>query len=173
VSEKPPLSLWSPFQQYTETFLNTPWTNWHRFFNPMATLNTQLFPVHVNWNNAEDVEVEEHVISEVGSYGKQLSIIIDVIDVLMARLDKTDLTTRERRCLDRFVELTQEVESAVSDYRGPKDKGVTRSDIDRIVEELQALQRNNPAAYQAHATRLQQALLPEQPPAQKQPGDSG
>lgn len=167
MSEKAPVSLWSPFQQYTDTFLNNPWTNWQRFFNPMATLNNQFFPINVNWRNEDDVEVEHHVISEVGSYGKQLSIIMDVIDVLMARLDKTDLTSRERYCLNRFAELMQEVDSAVADYHGPKDKGVTRNDIDRIIEELHLLQRTDPGAYREHAARLQQTLQPAEPLVQQ------
>lgn len=162
-------SLWSPFHQYTDTFLNNPWTNWQRFFNPMTTLertvNTQFFPQNytINWKNAEDVEVEKHVISEVGSYGKQLSIILDVLDVLVARLDKTDMTPQERRFVERFYDLTQEVESAVADMRGPKNRGFTQTDLDSLIDDLQALKRSDPTAYDRQVRRLLETLTPAQP----------
>ncbi len=162
MKDKQPLSIWSPFQQYTETFLNNPWTNWHRFFNPMTsiqrTLNAQFFPVHVNWRNYEDVGVEAHVLSEVGSYGKQLSIILSVLDVLLARLDRSDLMPRERLCLDRFYELRQQVEAAITEYRGPREQDMVRSDFDQFVADLRLLERTDPETYRIYVNRLQQVF---------------
>lgn len=168
MKEQQPPTLWSPFQQDVGTFLNNPWTNWQRFFNPMWTLertfNTQLFPQNytINWKNADDLEVESHVISEVGSYGKQLSIITDTLDVLLARIDKTDLTPQERRCVDRFYELTSDVDDAVADIEGPKKKGMTQSNLNSIIDDLYTLKRTDPAAYDLQVQRLLQALAPAQ-----------
>ncbi len=162
MKDKQPLSIWSPFQQYTETFLNNPWTNWYRFFNPMTsiqrTLNAQFFPVHVNWRNYEDAGVEAHVLSEVGSYGKQLSIILSVLDVLLARLDRSDLMPRERLCLDRFYELRQQVNAAITDYRGSRQQDMVRSDFDRFVADLRLLERTDPETYRIYVNRLQQVF---------------
>src|SRR5437868_12976853 len=84
-----------PFQDAFEYFVIAPWTNWQRFFNP------QFFFTY----NAEDVDVENNVLREVGSYGKQLGEIFDVLIVLLDRLPEDQLTRDQRRIVTDFREL--------------------------------------------------------------------
>jgi hypothetical protein len=139
-----------PFQQAFEHFWINPQTTWDRFFNP------QIF---VSYNSA-DAGIENHVLRRAGSYGKQLGRILDVLDVLVARLPAAELTSRERLVMDRFHELARRVDSAVDDYRGtkrPTDR-ITLGDVDRVVDGLHDLARTDPAAHRVAADRLRRAL---------------
>src|SRR2546427_3202573 len=97
--------------------------------------------------NSDDVGVETHVLSRVGSYGKQLGSIIDALGVLIARtLDRSQLTPGENRIVDDLWDLSRQVDQAVADYRGTPRKGIGRADIDSVIEGLQRLRHSDPAA---------------------------
>lgn len=131
-----------------ENFMINPMTSWQRFFNPQF---------YINYNTG-DVDVENNVLQQVGSYGKQLGQIIDVLDVLVARVPQNELTFQERSALDVFRTLSEQVTAAVTEIKGPQKKGVTRADIDQMIDDLQSLARSDPQAYRLLADRLQSAL---------------
>jgi hypothetical protein len=98
--------------------------------------------------NSGDVDVENHVLSQAGSYGKQLGHVLDALGVLIARtLDRSQLTPGENRILDDLWALSRQVDQAVADYRGTPGKGVGKADVDAVVEGLQSLQHSDPDAY--------------------------
>ena len=86
-----------PFQDAFKYFMIDPMTNWQRFYNPQFYINC----------NTGDVDVENAVLREVGSYGMQLGRILDVIDVLVARLPQDELTPQERGVLYQFHTLSE------------------------------------------------------------------
>ncbi|TMK48891.1 MAG: hypothetical protein E6G66_09590 [Actinobacteria bacterium] len=132
----------SPLEEAFRRFTVAPWTNWANAFSPV--FNPQL----IISENRDDAAVENHVLSQVGSYGKQLGVIIDALGVLIARtLDRSQLTPGEHRIVDDLQELARQVEQAVADYRGTPRKGIGRADIDSVIEGLQSLQHSDPAAY--------------------------
>ncbi len=137
-----------PFQEAFEHFLINPQTNWERFFNPQFFINY----------NAPDVAVENRVLSQVGSYGKQLGRVLDVLAVLVARLPSDDLTPQERRVLDEFLDLSRRVKTAIADYRGRRDEGITVGDVDHLIDGLRSLARTDPTAHRALVERLQGAI---------------
>ena len=106
-----------PFQDAFKYFQINPVTNWERFYNP------QFFITY----NGGDVSVENQVLREVGSYGKQLGKIIDVLAVLASRLPLDELTPQERRAVDDFRDLSSRVKVAVANARGTQPEGVTAS----------------------------------------------
>ena len=135
-----------------ENFMINPMTSWQRFFNPQF---------YINYNTG-DVDVENNVLQQVGSYGKQLGQIIDTLDVLVTRVPQKDLTSQERRALDDFRTLSGQVKAAVAEVKGPQKKGVTHTDIDQLIDDLQSLARSDPQAYRLLANRLQSALAAEE-----------
>jgi len=137
-----------PFQRAFEQFWINPRTTWDRFFNPQIFVSL----------NAGDADVENHVLGKAGSYGKQLGRIIDVLDVLVARLPSEGLTPRERRAVDAFGELSRRVDAAVAEYRGDPDTGPTLADVDRLFDRLADLERSDPAAHQALLDRLRRGV---------------
>ena len=78
--------------QRCRDFVIDPMTNWSRFISP--TLNFGI--------NIEDAPVEEQVLNSVGSYGKQINRINDVLKVLLQHLDRKSLTPEEARTVREF-----------------------------------------------------------------------
>lgn len=130
-------------------FLINPQTNWERFFNP------QLF---ISYNSG-DAPIENHVLSRVGSYGRQLGTLLDAVEVLTARLPTAGLTPAERAAVDALIELRADVERAKADFRGePVRAAVSRADVDRLVGQLADLERTDPDAHRDLVGRIRQAL---------------
>lgn len=106
-----PLSFWTaPFTQAAEWFRYSPATNWQHAFSPSFNFNY----------NPEDEPIEAHVLSKVGSYGSQLSTLIDVIDILTAGLDRTGLSKEQVKALAEFDKLRERSGEAVDEARGLK-----------------------------------------------------
>ncbi len=141
-------SIGFPFQQAFERFLISPQTSWDRFFNPQLIISM----------NGDDAPVENHVLRKAGSYGKQLGTILDVLGVLVARLDEPALTPAEWRIVDRFHDLARRVDAAVADYRGPDPEAITASDVDRVAAGLRSLAHSDPATWRVLADRLRGAI---------------
>lgn len=132
----PAAAPFSPFQQIFDKFWNVPITSWQRFFNPQVVFNY----------NPQDEGIEYHVLERVGSYGSQLSTIIDALQVLRAGLDDSALSPPEQRAITAFDRLRSEAEHAVAEYRGV--------DIDQLRSGLAALKQRDPAAYAALKAEL-------------------
>jgi hypothetical protein len=131
-------AFFSPFRQTVDHFLNMPVTNWNRFFNPQFVLNYN------------DAGVENHVLSRVGSYGSQLSTLIEMISILRASLPQT-LSEQQKQTVDEFNKLLETSKKAVAEYRG---KISTSEEILAGIEELR-----NTDAVQYHALKKQIAQM--------------
>ena len=130
-------------------FLINPQTTWERFFNP------QLF---ISYNSA-DAPIENHVLSRVGSYGRQLGTLLDAVEVLTAHLPADELTPTERAAINALTELRADVERAKADFRGePVHAELSRADVDRLLDQLADLERTDPDAHRDLAGRLRGAL---------------
>jgi hypothetical protein len=130
-------------------FLINPRTNWERFFNP------QLF---ISYNSA-DAPIENHVLSRVGSYGRQLGTLLDAVAVLTARLPTDELTPAERSAVDGLTELRADVERAKADFRGePVRADLSRADVDRLLAQLADLERTDPDVHRDLVGRLRDAV---------------
>jgi hypothetical protein len=133
------------FKYYDTLKYYSPWTNWQRFFNPQFFISY----------NTDDVEVENHVLSQAGSYGKQLGQIMDVLNILICRLPKERLTAQERETLQDFRALSKQVDSAVTAVKGPQSKGITLSDIDQLVDQLTDLKQSDHSTYRLLIEHIQ------------------
>lgn len=130
-------------------FLINPQTSWARVFNP------QLF---ISYNSA-DAPIENHVLSRVGSYGKQLGTLLDAVEVLAARLPSDELTPAERSAVNALAELRADVERAKAVFRGePVRADLSRADIDRLLGQLADLERTDPDAHRNLVGRLRNGL---------------
>ena len=148
--------FFSPFQDLFRNFTIEPRTNWERFINPQFYVTL----------NSGDLEVENRVLKRVGSYGKQLGRIIDALNVVIAHMPPDALapellTSEERRALDKFHELRTGVNTAVAEVRGPEPEGVSVG-VERLLAELQALARTDPATHGRLVARLREAVSPDE-----------
>jgi len=93
---------------------------WTVFFNPIGS---QIGLINVNLGNSSNPAVEEQVISDVASYGKQLGRIEDVLVVLMTHFrPKRALTKCENKAildLKRMIEDIADVKERHSAEAAP------------------------------------------------------
>jgi hypothetical protein len=104
---------------------------------------------------------ENHVFNQVGSYGKQLGKIINVLDVLVAHLPQNELTPQEQIALRDFRQLSEQVKGAVATIKGPQQKSITQADVDQLIENLQSLAGSNPKAHRRLVDQLKTAIAAE------------
>jgi hypothetical protein len=142
----PPAAAW--LQKMFEDFVYFPTTNWQRAFSPQINFGC----------NLQDQDTEQHVLNEVGSYGYQLSRIIDVLHALVARVPSGELTPQEQQDIAGFCDMAQQVDAAVEEKQGPANRGVTAGDIANLTSGLQALAHTDPAQYRARLDQLHAAL---------------
>jgi len=143
------------FSQFLRTWNYRPTTSWDHFFNPQFFINS----------NPDDVAVENDVLAEVGSYGKQLGMIIDALGVVVSTMAKADLLPADQEALDRFKQLAAGVDAAVAKHRPGGDHALTTADTEDFVERLSRLRGHDPAAADAVAQRLREALDSARAPA--------
>lgn len=99
---------WSqlPFSNFLRMWDFRPNTQWLDHF------------ITINWRNSGDAPVEQHVLGEVGSYGYQLSRILDAVNLLVSKLDLADLAADQQKVVVRLQDLATEVDRAVQGFRG-------------------------------------------------------
>lgn len=130
-------------------FLINPQTNWARFFNPQLFISV----------NSHDAPIENHVLSRVGSYGKQLGVLLDAVEVLAARLPEDELTPGERAAVAAVTELRDDVEAAKADFRGERPRrGLSRANVEDLLAQLAELERTDETAHDALVERLRAGL---------------
>ena len=99
-------------------------------FQPLTSMENMLqgwFQTNVNVNvfgrNVEDREVEEHVLNNVGSYGKQLNVILDALMVLIKRLESQPefadrLSQPEHHAIYELKQLAETADAIARSYQG-------------------------------------------------------
>ena len=102
-------SFWSnlPFSEFLRYWDFRPRTSWFQHF---ITIN----------NNAGDAPIEEQVLGEVGSYGYQLSRIIDAVRALIDGLEAsgslTKLDPAQQQIIANLRQLDSDVNATVDGY---------------------------------------------------------
>lgn len=87
------------------------------FFSPYGS---QLGLININLGRSSAPQVEEEVLMEVGSYGKQLGRIGDALAVLLAHFEpRRALTADEQRAIDELKKMLGEID-AVKTRHGRK-----------------------------------------------------
>ena len=125
-------SGWFPFENIIQGTLKTfnPVVYWQRFLSPQINFGC----------NLEDVDTEQRVLQEVGSYGKQLGTIIKVLGIWVDHDLPSKLTPEEQLAVAEFRSLSHGVQKAVEAIEGPKGRRMTTA-IDNLtasVDEMAA-----------------------------------
>jgi len=143
-------SLYGNFlKNFVHTFTYFPTTNWQRAFSPTINFGC----------NVEDTEVEQHVVDEVGSYGKQINRVLDAMTVLVSHIPReTPLTPQERRYIDAFEDLAHAADEASRKFKDKRRSGLTLDDINHTIENLCSLAGKDPGRYKYIVKRIQEDL---------------
>ena len=92
-----------PLSGYVSQTIN-PWTWFQNLFG------NQFGFINIDLGQFTDPELEEQILSDVGSYGRQLGQITDVLQVLLRHVPLENLNADERRALQAFRYQAEEIE---------------------------------------------------------------
>lgn len=95
-----------------------PWTSMENMLQGWFQTNVNVFG-----RNVEDKNVEEHVLNNVGSYGKQLNIILDALMVLIKRLESQPefagrLSQPEHHAIYELKQLAETADAIARAFQG-------------------------------------------------------
>jgi len=88
-----------------------PWT-WNIPFS-----GNQFGWFNINLGKSTDPVLEQRLIENVGSYGRQLGRIGDVLSILVDKLDKDTLTEAEKQTIEAFKDQLRHIELIKKDAR--------------------------------------------------------
>ena len=83
-----------------------PWTDMFKAFG------SQFGMININLGRSPAPEIEQKILAEVGSYGRQLGRIGEALEVLITRLEPSlkDLSKEEKLALDAFKVMQAEID---------------------------------------------------------------
>ncbi|MBS8261703.1 hypothetical protein DYI23_15860 [Roseibium polysiphoniae] len=89
------------------------------WFDMFKAFGSQFGLININLGRSPAPEIEQKVLQEVGSYGRQLGRMGDALNVLVEKLEPKlgDLTKEERLALDAFRVMQAEIDQIKSDHR--------------------------------------------------------
>ncbi|MBY6240175.1 hypothetical protein [Methylosinus sp. Sm6] len=78
----------------------------------LSPYGSQLGLININLGRSSSPRVEEEVLMDVGSYGRQLGRIGDALAVLLAHFEpRRELTAEERKALDELRKMLAEIDA--------------------------------------------------------------
>jgi hypothetical protein len=87
------------------------------FFSPIGS---QLGVININLGQSADPEVEQEVLSDVGTYGRQIGRIGDALIVLLAHFHpETPLTSQETAAIDALKQMLDKVADVKQKHARP------------------------------------------------------
>lgn len=126
------------FSQRLRDLTVSPETDWSHLFSPTINFGC----------NIDDLAVEEKVLNSVGSYGKQINAINDVLTVLLRRLRRDNLTADERTAVNEFEAMAAKADECAAKANG-KAPGtmyaLSPAEIEQMIDRKvsEALQRSS------------------------------
>jgi hypothetical protein len=147
------------------------WESWWRMFGLRAPLSgdvtqaidtalirsvgSQLGFINISEPASNDPALERRIVENVASYGRQLSRLLDAVDVLIRHRGGEPLDAVDQGALAQLQKLHQQISE--------EKERAESARVDRLVRELQRLARD-PHTSRATLDRLRQALeQPQQP----------
>jgi hypothetical protein len=118
-----------------------PWTWWNTAVNQ---LGGQFGLININTMASGDPVLENQIVQNVASYGKQLGRMMEALNVVIAKdLTLSTLTPKEQETITAFQDMLAQI-NATKDNHTPT---LTASDTDRFLDRLMALKHTNPTLY--------------------------
>jgi hypothetical protein len=94
----------------------------------LSPIGSQVGLININLGQSSAPDVEQEVLSDVGTYGKQLGRIGDALIVLMAHFHpRQPLTAEETKSLDALKEMLQQVADVKKKHNRPAHRPTPRN----------------------------------------------
>ena len=131
-----------------------PWTWWIR-----ATFG-QIGFINVNETNSGDPALEQRIVGEVASYGRQLGWISETLAIVLRHAKYGDLSDAEQDSVAQFQRMLVHIEAIKAGARRDSAQG----DVDRLVRALENLKRSDRGLFDDVAARLRPLVASAEPP---------
>ena len=92
---------------------------WNWMFN---SVGSQFGLINVNLGKSADPQLEEQILEEVGSYGRQLGRLGDVLGVLLKHVKLSDLSDDDRKKIWAFESQLTDIERLKAQRPAPLRK---------------------------------------------------
>lgn len=113
----------------------------------------QFAPITINQMKAGDPRKEAQIVQEVASYGRQLGRIIEVMNVLLAKMPEEGLAPAQKEAIAEFREMSARIQAVKEGYGQP-----TSRNVDKMAEALEYWKENDPDFYKKAKERLREVL---------------
>ena len=118
-----------------------PWTWWNTAVNQ---LGGQFGLININTMASGDPVLENQIVQNVASYGKQLGRMMEALNVVIAKdLTLSTLTPKDQETITAFQDMLAQI-NATKDNHTPT---LSTTETDRFLDRLMALKQTNPALY--------------------------
>jgi hypothetical protein len=118
-----------------------PWTWWNTAVNQ---LGGQFGLININTMASGDPVLENQIVQNVASYGKQLGRMMEALNVVIAKdLTRSTLTPKEQETITAFQDMLAQI-NATKDNHPPT---LSTTETDRFLDRLMALKQTKPALY--------------------------
>jgi len=130
-----------------------PWTWWIRAWGQFGFIN-------INETNTGDAELEQRIVREVASYGRQLGWTSEVLSIVLRHARYGDLTPAERDSIAQFDRVQTHVEA----IKQGKRRDAARNELDRLVRTVADLKHTDRGLFDAVAARLRPIVAEDPAP---------
>jgi hypothetical protein len=118
-----------------------PWTWWNTAVNQ---LGGQFGLININTMASGDPVLENQIVQNVASYGKQLGRMMEALNVVIAKdLTLSTLTPKDQETITAFQDMLAQI-NATKDNHTPT---LSTTETDRFLDRLMALKTTHPDRY--------------------------
>ncbi|GGB40321.1 hypothetical protein GCM10011316_10480 [Roseibium aquae] len=89
-----------------------PWTSMVQMFGGQFGL------ININLGKSRNPAVEQAILEDVGSYGRQIGRISEALEVVVRKLDSDTLSAADRKAIDDFTDMMAEVQKVKNRHTG-------------------------------------------------------
>jgi hypothetical protein len=90
-----------------------PWTAY------LSAVGSQFGLININLGTSSDPKIEQQVIADVASYGKQLGRVEDLLLVLLDHVKLTGLSADQARAVDDFKRMATDIADIKQRHKAP------------------------------------------------------
>ena len=121
----------------------------------LKSLSQQSGLININQTVSGNPELEQKITEDVAGYGKQLGILIDMVELLAIEFDDGNLNETQQRRLKQFKKLAQQIHQAKWEHDKTK---LNTHIVDKLMDDLNTMKTDNPEGYQTISKHLQEKL---------------
>ncbi len=126
-----------------------PWDFW------IKSVSSQLGLINVKNVMSSDSRIEQEIVEDVASYGRQLGQIADVLNVLIKQHEMGDLKPGEKQIVSRYEKMTLEIERVKRKWKTPEK---LLAELDAMLTQIKALKADFPETFEMAAAKIKTEL---------------